>query len=341
MNLKHLRNASATIAILGLSLLSVTPAKAFGEIESSSKEKPLSLSKWCEQRDLLPPTTAQIMYVLMNKAKAKDCKSFERKLQGLEQLDLSYESISDISPLATLTSLKVLDLSNNEINDLEPLSGLNKLRNVDVSNNDISDLNPILSAAQYDAINFSGNPRLQQVLERDYQYVETAPSPKFADWCLLFLVTGTVYAVLVSAFLVVIPKWKSRQRANIKTLDNLADTPYIDAIDSLTFGIESGDNYETWLKLGDTFAAQGQHEKAIEYYDRAIKHEPFAADAWNGIAECLCILKRFQEAGDCYRGVARAIAYGTTFDSSRANDRTSFHDEPLKINEETILISPR
>jgi Leucine-rich repeat (LRR) protein len=334
MNLKHLRNASATIAILGLSLLSVTPVKAFGEIESSSKEKPLSLSKWCEQRDLLPPTTAQTLYILMNKAKAKNCESFERKLQGLEQLDLSYGNISDISPLATLTSLKVLDLSNNDINDLEPLSGLNKLRNVDVSNNDISDLDPILSAAQYDVINFSGNPRLQQVLERDYQYVETAPIPKFADWCLLFLVTGTVYAVLVSAFLVVIPKWKSKQRANIKALDKFVDTPYIDAI-------KSGDNYETWLKLGDTFAAQGQHEKAIEYYDRAIKHEPFAADAWNGMAECLCILKRFQEAADCYRGVIRSTAYDTPSESNRANDQKSFHDKPLKINEETVKISPR
>jgi Leucine-rich repeat (LRR) protein len=193
MNLKHLRNASATIAILGLSLLSVAPAKAFGipmyepsaevkrlaskelsEIESDSKGKPLSLGKWCEQRDLLPLATAHTVDVLMQKAKTKDCGALERKLQGLEQLDLSRKSISDLSPLAALTSLQVLNLSNNKINDLEPLSGLNKLRNVDVSNNDISDLDPILSAAQY-AIKSDGNPRLQavfkekQVREQDYQ----------------------------------------------------------------------------------------------------------------------------------------------------------------------------
>jgi Leucine-rich repeat (LRR) protein len=335
MNLKHLRNASATIAILGLSLLSVTPAKAFGEIESSSKEKPLSLSKWCEQRDLLPPTTAQTLYILMNKAKAKNCESFERKLQGLEQLDLSYGNISDISPLATLTSLKVLDLSNNDINDLEPLSGLNKLRNVDVSNNNISDLNPILSAAQYDAINFSGNPRLQQVLERDYQYVENPAISISNYWPLHASLVAAGYLVGVYATLM----FKRPRRApeadkSRSTPIALNDTPYIDAI-------EAGDNYETWLKLGDTFAAQWQHEKAIEYYDRAIKHEPFAADAWNGMAECLCILKRFQEAADCYRGVIRSIAYGTPSESNRANDRTSYHDEPLKINEETVKISPR
>jgi tetratricopeptide (TPR) repeat protein len=113
------------------------------------------------------------------------------------------------------------------------------------------------------------------------------------------LLIGIAYVILVSVFLIA-PKWRSKKKS--LATDNLLETHYIDAI-------ESGDNCETWLKLGNTFAAQGQHEKAIEYFDRAIKHEPFAADAWEGMGASLSAMMRFKDAVDAYNAQIEAIKY--------------------------------
>lgn len=45
----------------------------------------------------------------------------------LEELDLSGNSITDLSPLANLTELAFLELSGNDLSDLSPLYGLKKL----------------------------------------------------------------------------------------------------------------------------------------------------------------------------------------------------------------------
>ena len=45
-------------------------------------------------------------------------------LTGLTELDLSYNQISDISPLKALTNLETLWLSSNPITDYSPLDGL-------------------------------------------------------------------------------------------------------------------------------------------------------------------------------------------------------------------------
>ena len=50
------------------------------------------------------------------------------ELTNLEDLDLSYNEITDLSPLADLTNLEDLDLSSNEITDLSPLARLTNLK---------------------------------------------------------------------------------------------------------------------------------------------------------------------------------------------------------------------
>ena len=64
-------------------------------------------------------------------------------LTALTTLWLSYNSISDISPLDGLTALTTLDLDNNSISDISPLDGLTALTTLDLDNNSISDISPL------------------------------------------------------------------------------------------------------------------------------------------------------------------------------------------------------
>jgi tetratricopeptide (TPR) repeat protein len=61
----------------------------------------------------------------------------------------------------------------------------------------------------------------------------------------------------------------------------------------------------TWMEEGQRCAEAGKHDKAIELFDRAIKENPDAADAW--LAKCneLKALGRYPEALECYSTALR------------------------------------
>ena len=75
----------------------------------------------------------------------------------LTELDLAFNHIVNVSPLAGLTSLNRLDVSNNRISDLEPLSNLRSLRNLSLSNNRISDAMPLAGLSSLIELGLSGN----------------------------------------------------------------------------------------------------------------------------------------------------------------------------------------
>lgn len=76
-----------------------------------------------------PPTTAPIAHV------------FGSGLVGsLQVLNLSFNDIRSIEPLARLLTLKAAVLNNNEIRDASPLNGLPDLNTVVLSNNRIETL---------------------------------------------------------------------------------------------------------------------------------------------------------------------------------------------------------
>lgn len=64
-------------------------------------------------------------------------------LNNLQGLDLYYNQISDISPLAGLTNLQVLYLYWNLISDISPLAGLTNLQELYLAYNQISDIGPL------------------------------------------------------------------------------------------------------------------------------------------------------------------------------------------------------
>ncbi len=56
----------------------------------------------------------------------------------------------------------------------------------------------------------------------------------------------------------------------------------------------------TPMEEGQRCAEEGEHEKAIRFFDQAIEENPRAADAW--LAKCteLKSLERYPEALECY-----------------------------------------
>ncbi len=72
-------------------------------------------------------------------------------------VDLSANSITDISPLFGLTSIEELNLSDNKIGYIDVLSNLLKLKSVDLSNNQIDDLTPLFDLPELEFCDISGN----------------------------------------------------------------------------------------------------------------------------------------------------------------------------------------
>ena len=78
-------------------------------------------------------------------------------LTSLVELNLGRNSISDLSPLRSLTSIVDLYLDDNSISDLSPLSSLTELSTLDVPGNVISDLSPLSSLTELSSLDVSGS----------------------------------------------------------------------------------------------------------------------------------------------------------------------------------------
>ena len=81
-------------------------------------------------------------------------------LMNLTHLGLGATNISDsdLSPLASLTSLRYLDLGDNQISDLSPLSALTSLRYLNLGDNQISDLSPLSALIDLRYLSLISNP---------------------------------------------------------------------------------------------------------------------------------------------------------------------------------------
>lgn len=78
------------------------------------------------------------------------------RLYALTSLNLSQNSLSDISALTALGGLTVLDLSENEIFDLNPLAELPGLRILYLDNNPITDFSPLYKLQNLTMLSIKG-----------------------------------------------------------------------------------------------------------------------------------------------------------------------------------------
>jgi internalin A len=72
----------------------------------------------------------------------------------MDYLELEGNQISDLSPLANVTSLVTLGLEDNQISDIGPLSNLINIQILDLKSNQISDIYPLIQNA---GVDFSDN----------------------------------------------------------------------------------------------------------------------------------------------------------------------------------------
>ena len=78
-------------------------------------------------------------------------------LTSLIELNLWHNQISDISPLASLTSLIELTLGSNEIGDISLLASLTNLTLLDLGYNQIGDISPLANLTSLTSLSLSDN----------------------------------------------------------------------------------------------------------------------------------------------------------------------------------------
>jgi internalin A len=103
--------------------------------------------------------TADVAGLAVLDASAREIESLDgiQCLPSLQELDLHYNEISDLSPLAGAQGLTVLDLSDNNIDDLEPLECLTSLSRLYLYNNELSDLGPLADLAAMKELDLGHN----------------------------------------------------------------------------------------------------------------------------------------------------------------------------------------
>ena len=75
----------------------------------------------------------------------------------LEYLDLSYNSIRNVSPIGSLPVLNALYLAHNALTDVTDLSGLSSLETLDVSYNSLTTISPLTNNTALKNLNASNN----------------------------------------------------------------------------------------------------------------------------------------------------------------------------------------
>ena len=76
---------------------------------------------------------------------------------NLDWLDLWHNTISDISPLASLTNLHWLNLWSSNISDISPLASLTNLESLHLGGNNISDISPVARLTNLESLHLWEN----------------------------------------------------------------------------------------------------------------------------------------------------------------------------------------
>ena len=136
-----------------------------------------------------PTVTVNIDNPIVEKAIRKQIKKptgelTEADLEKVAVLDLRYNELTDVSPLAGLTQLKELNLEetqltdkqlnhlvgltkletlwllNNNLTDLSALAGLTQLTYLNVNDNELTDVSALVGLKQLKLLDLQGNPDL-------------------------------------------------------------------------------------------------------------------------------------------------------------------------------------
>ncbi len=96
-------------------------------------------------------------------------------LVKLKRLKLSYNRISDVTPLTRLTNLELLWLEGNNISDISPIAGLKNLKELNVSKNKIRDISVLAELKGLFVLAIGNNP------VEDYSCLNELPALQVKD----------------------------------------------------------------------------------------------------------------------------------------------------------------
>jgi internalin A len=128
-----------------LQIVSCTSISSPIKLQSTPPSISKSFTQWCNEKESLPAAAKLTVDLLLKEVDTKDCNLANSKLSSLNSLDLYYENIINIEPLASLTNLTSLDLIGNQISDIKPLARLTNLTYLSLGKNQISDIKPLAS----------------------------------------------------------------------------------------------------------------------------------------------------------------------------------------------------
>ncbi|MDY3901555.1 MAG: leucine-rich repeat domain-containing protein [Atopobiaceae bacterium] len=83
--------------------------------------------------------------------------------RNLEVLNLNENSVSDLAPLAQLTSLRELRLVRNEVSDLTPIAGLTDLRVLDIYYNHVTDISVLSNLRELEYLDMHACNRTEAI----------------------------------------------------------------------------------------------------------------------------------------------------------------------------------
>jgi len=112
---------------------------------------------WYSYLDSLSREARHTVEVLLEATGTSNINEANQILSSKNELELSSNYISDITPLQSLTNLTSLNLCSTYISDLAPLQSLTNLTSLNLDENQISDITPLQSLTNLTSLNLDCN----------------------------------------------------------------------------------------------------------------------------------------------------------------------------------------
>jgi Leucine Rich repeats (2 copies) len=116
-----------------------------------------NFADWYFHKDSLSDSAKHTVEVLFKSARYADVNEGIRIVSAKDNLNLSSQKISDLTPFQSLTHLSQLYLQNNQISDLSPLQNLTDSIVLNLNSNQISDLTPLRTLTQQMELHLRNN----------------------------------------------------------------------------------------------------------------------------------------------------------------------------------------
>ena len=193
---------------------------------------------------------------------------------GITYLDLSHNTIRDLSPLKNMVNLQDVYMQNNALNDLTVLGTMKSLKQLDVSFNLLSSLNPIYNCTSLLSLNASNNTitnlvGIEKLTALEYFNIakntlqEAAPIAGCTNLKTLNLSENTISDLSAFSSLSGLESFDF-SRNSVTELPEFSDECKLITIDGSHNQIESLENLEGLQNLNNVFMDYNENLSSVE-----------------------------------------------------------------------------